>query len=449
MRGLDFDRLKKSLDRAEPVLVQGRIVRATGLVLEAALPRVALGTACEIHDDEGHVVQAEVVGFNGPTALLMPFGEMAGIREGSVVIPRAAAGELSVGDALLGRVVDARMQPLDGGPPMVLTGRAKLSAAPPPAMTRRRIDKPLPLGVRALDACLTLGEGQRVGVMAGPGVGKSVLLGMIARHAKAEVIVVGLIGERGREVREFVERDLGEGLARAVVVVATGDEPPLVRVRAGMAATAVAEYFRAKGKKVLLLIDSLSRIAMAQREIGLAAGEPPTSKGYPPSVFAALPRLVERAGNDAGPGSITALYTVLAEGDDLTDPVTDSARAALDGHIVLSRRLANAGHFPAVDVLASVSRCMSDVTSVTHRELAASARDVLSAYREAADLIEVGAYQGGTNPRVDRALQVIGTLNAFLKQAPGEHFALEQTLTQVRAALTPPPPAARREPNRG
>ncbi|MDP1824557.1 MAG: FliI/YscN family ATPase [Archangium sp.] len=451
MSGLDLERLRKNLERAEPVVVQGRIVKASGLVLEASLPRVALGTACEILDDDGRVFQAEVVGFNGPTALLVPFGEMEGIREGCVVIPRAAASELPVGDALLGRVVDARMQPLDGLPQMVLRDRAKLSAAPPPAMQRRRIEKPMVLGVKALDSCLTLGEGQRVGVMAGPGVGKSVLLGMIARHAKAEIIVVGLIGERGREVREFVERDLGpQGLARSVVVVATGDAPPLVRVRAGMAATAVAEYFRAKGKKVLLLVDSLSRIAMAQREIGLAAGEPPTSKGYPPSVFAALPRLVERAGNDAGQGSITALYTVLAEGDDLTDPVTDAARAALDGHIVLSRRLANAGHFPAVDVLASVSRCMSDVTSVTHRELASTMRDVLSAYREAADLIEVGAYQSGSNPRVDRALQVIGTLNAFLKQAPDEQLSLEQTLTQVKAALTPTPgPAVRREPNRG
>jgi flagellum-specific ATP synthase len=449
MTGLDFERLKRALDRVEPVVVNGRIVRATGLVLEASLPRVALGTSCEIRDDDGRVVLAEVVGFNGPTALLVPFSEMDGIREGSLVIPRAAAGELGVGDALLGRVVDARMVPLDGGPPIDLPHRVKLSAPPPQAMTRRRIAQSLPLGVKALDACLTLGEGQRVGVMAGPGVGKSVLLGMIARHAQAEVIVCGLVGERGREVREFVERDLGEGLARSVVVVATGDEPPLVRVRAGMAATAVAEFFRSRGKKVLLLIDSLSRIAMAQREIGLAAGEPPTSKGYPPSVFAALPRLVERAGNDAGPGSITALYTVLAEGDDLSDPVTDNARAALDGHIVLSRRLANAGHFPAVDILASVSRCMTDVTTLAHRELASTVRDVLSAYREAADLIEVGAYQSGSNPRVDRAIQVIGTLNAFLKQAPGEHFALEETLAQVKVALTAPTPATRREHGRG
>ncbi|MBL8913051.1 MAG: FliI/YscN family ATPase [Archangium sp.] len=442
---MDLDRLKKNLDRAEPLVVQGRITRASGLILEASLPRVALGTNCEITDDEGRVVHAEVVGFNGPTALLVPLGEMDGVREGSVVVPRVGSGDVHVGDALLGRVVDARMQPIDGGPPMVLPDRARLSAPPPAAMKRRRISEPMSLGVRSIDAFLTLGEGQRVGVMAGPGVGKSVLLGMIARHAKAEVIVCGLIGERGREVREFVERDLGEGLKRSVVVVATGDESPLVRVRAGMAATAVAEYFRARGKKVLLLVDSLSRVSMAQREIGLAAGEPPTSKGYPPSVFAALPRLLERAGNDEGNGSITALYTVLAEGDDLADPVTDAARAALDGHIVLSRRLANAGHFPAVDVLASVSRCMSDVTTVTHRELATNGRDALAAYKEAADLLEVGAYQAGSNPRVDRALPIIGTLNAFLKQSPGEHFSLEQTLAQVKAALAPPPPPQRRE----
>ncbi|MFO0596301.1 MAG: FliI/YscN family ATPase [Myxococcaceae bacterium] len=445
--GLDFDRLRKALDRAEPVQVQGRITRASGLILEAALPRVALGTSCEIRDDEGRVVVAEVVGFNGPTALLVPLGEMDGVREGSIVVPRPGGGDVPVGDALLGRVVDARMRPIDGGPPLLLPDRARLSATPPPAMKRRRIADSLPLGVKSIDAFLTLGEGQRVGVMAGPGVGKSVLLGMIARHAKAEVIVCGLIGERGREVREFVERDLGEGLRRSVVVVATGDESPLVRVRAGMAATAVAEHFRAKGKKVLLLVDSLSRIAMAQREIGLAAGEPPTSKGYPPSVFAALPRLVERAGNDEGQGSITALYTVLAEGDDLADPVTDAARAALDGHIVLSRKLANAGHFPAVDVLASVSRCMTDVTSVTHRELAAQARDALSAIKEAADLLEVGAYVAGSNPRVDRALPIIGTLNAFLKQRPGEHFTLDTTLAQAKASMTPPP-VTRREPHR-
>lgn len=447
MGGLDLDRIKRSLGSSDPVVVQGRIVRATGLVIEASLPRVGLGTACEIRADGGRVVQAEVVGFNGSTVLLMPFGDMEGICEGCPVVPRASAGEIPVGEALLGRVVDAKMSPIDGGPGLALKERQRLSSPPPSAMGRRRIASPMVLGIRALDACLTLGEGQRMGIMAGPGVGKSVLLGMVARHAKADIIVVGLIGERGREVREFVERDLGpEGLKRSVVVVATGDEPPLVRVRAGMAATAVAEYFRARGKRVMLLMDSLSRIAMAQREIGLAAGEPPTSKGYPPSVFAALPRLVERAGNDSGRGSITALYTVLAEGDDLTDPVTDAARAALDGHIVLSRKLANAGHFPAVDVLSSVSRCMTDITTPAHRDLAATVRDLLAAYREAADLIEVGAYQHGSNPRVDRALACMGQINALLRQPPSDHCALEQTLRQLEASVTPPPQGVRRAP---
>jgi flagellum-specific ATP synthase len=436
MAGVDLDRVRQVLDGSRDVVVQGRIVRATGLLLEAALPQVALGTSCEIRAQHGRIVHAEVVGFHGPTALLVPFGEMEGICEGCAVVPRANAGEVPVGEALLGRVVDARLQPLDGGPPMLLKERARLLATPPNAMSRRRISSPMPTGVRAIDACLTLGEGQRLGIMAGPGVGKSVLLGMVARHSRADVIVVGLIGERGREVREFIERDLGlEGLRRSVVVVATGDEPPLVRVRAALSATAVAEYFRARGLKVMLLMDSLSRVAMAQREIGLAAGEPPTSKGYPPSVFAMLPRLVERAGNDAGQGSITALYTVLAEGDDMTDPVTDCAKAALDGHVVLSRKLANSGHFPAVDILSSVSRCMSDVTPVTHRDAAMAVREVLSAYREAADLIEVGAYQAGSNPRVDRALACVGQVNAFLKQGPTEHFTLEQTLAQLVGAL--------------
>jgi flagellum-specific ATP synthase len=445
MSGVDLERVRRVLEGSRDVVLQGRIVKATGLLLEAALPQVALGTSCEIKAQHGRTVHAEVVGFNGPTALLVPFGDMEGICEGCAVVPRANAGEVPVGDALLGRVVDARMVPIDAGPSMVLPERARLSAAPPNAMSRRRITTPMTTGVRALDACLTVGEGQRLGIMAGPGVGKSVLLGMVARHSKADVIVVGLIGERGREVREFIERDLGpEGLRRAVVVVATGDEPPLVRVRAAMAATAAAEHFRARGLKVMLLMDSLSRVAMAQREIGLAAGEPPTSKGYPPSVFAMLPRLVERAGNDAGEGSITALYTVLAEGDDMTDPVTDCAKAALDGHVLLSRKLANAGHFPAVDILSSVSRCMSDVTPVTHREAAMSVREILSAYREAADLIEVGAYQAGSNPRVDRALACVGQVNAFLKQGPAEHFTLDQTLAQLNGALKPKEPSAQK-----
>jgi flagellum-specific ATP synthase len=441
---LDLERVREAVEGAEPLLLQGKVLRAAGLVIEASLPHVAVGTGCEIFAAGGRVVAAEVVGFSGAAALLMPFGEMQGICEGSPVVPRASASVVPFGEALLGRVVNAAMRPADGGPGLVLRGKARLDASPPPAMSRRRICRPMVLGLKAIDGCLSLGEGQRVGVMAGPGVGKSVLMGMIARHASADVIVVGLVGERGREVREFVERDLGpEGLSRAVVVVATADEPPLVRVRAAMAATAVAEGFRAKGKKVLLLIDSLSRVAMAQREIGLAAGEPPTSKGYPPSVFAALPRLVERAGNDAGEGSITALYTVLAEGDDLTDPVADAAKAALDGHLVLSRKLANAGHFPAVDVVASVSRVMSDIATPGHMALAQQTREVLAAYREAADLIEVGAYAAGSNPKVDRALKCIAQVNLFLRQKPNERQGLATTLEQLAKALGLPVEAAR------
>jgi len=373
----------------------------------------------------------------------MPFGDVIGVSEGCMVWPRSSGADIPVGEALLGRVVDAAMRPVDGGSALSLPHRTPLYATPPPAMTRRRIAQALPLGIRSMDACLTCGEGQRVGIMAGPGIGKSVLMGMLARGAAVDVIVVGLVGERGREVREFVERDLGaSGLRRTVVVVATADEPPLVRVRAAVAATSVSEYFRSRGKKVLLLVDSLSRVAMAQREIGLAAGEPPTSRGYPPSVFAALPRLVERAGNDAGAGSITAMYTVLAEGDDLSDPFVDAARAALDGHIVLSRKLASSGHFPAIDVLASISRVMSDVTSAEHRRLAMEAREVLSAYKEAADLIEVGAYVAGSNPKVDRAMRSVHLVNALFRQGPHERHSLESTLEGLKRALEAQPAPA-------
>ena len=432
---LELPRLLEAIRTAEPLPITGRVVRASGVMVEASLPGVAVGTACEIRGRDGSSVQAEVVGFHGATAQLLPFGPLQGIGEGATVVPRHSAARIAVGEGLLGRVVDATMKPIDGGPALVWKSRARLDQSPPVAMERRRVGTLLPLGIRAIDGCLAVGEGQRLCVMAGPGVGKSVLLGMLARSASADVIVVGLIGERGREVREFVERDLGSGLARAAVIVATSDEPPLLRVRAAMAATAVAEHFRARGKRVLLLIDSLSRVAMAQREIGLAAGEPPTSKGYPPSVFAMLPRLVERAGNDAGDGSITAFYTVLAEGDDHADPVVDAARAALDGHFVLSRRLAEAGHFPAVDVLASISRVMSDVVDARHTALARAARDVLSAYRESQDLIEVGAYVAGSNPRVDRALRCLPALNQVLKQDAEDRTPLEETLSQLAAAV--------------
>jgi flagellum-specific ATP synthase len=439
---VNLNAFKRTLAEAQSCVLAGKVTRAFGIVVEAALPQVAVGTSCEIRTGGGGSIAAEVVGFSGSNAILMPFGDVKGIGEGCPVIPRASAGEIMVGQRLLGRVVNAAMEPLDTRGGLVLDARVPIHCAAPRAMSRKRISRPLVLGIRSIDSVLTCGEGQRLGIMAGPGIGKSVLLGMLARSADADVIVVGLVGERGREVREFVERDLGKGLERSVVVVATGDESPLVRVRAGMAATAVAEYFRDQGKRVLLLIDSLSRVAMAQREIGLAAGEPPTSRGYPPSVFAMIPRLVERAGNAEGQGSITAMYTVLAEGDDLTDPVVDASRAALDGHIVLSRKLAMAGHFPAVDVLASVSRVMSDVAAPDHIALARRVREVLSAYKDASDLVEVGAYVAGTNPKVDAALRCINDLNAFLRQEPNERFALKETLSRLRQALDGKPIAA-------
>jgi flagellum-specific ATP synthase len=426
----------KALGDAEPLPIAGKVTRVSGIIVEATLPAATVGTACEIRIGGGKTLTAEVVGFAKNRALLMPFGDVAGVGEGCAVSVRGTGADIPVGEALLGRVVDAAMRPLDGRPAPALSRRASLYAAPPHAMTRRRISRPLVLGIRSLDACLTCGEGQRVGIMAGPGIGKSVLMGMLARGAAVDVIVVGLVGERGREVREFVERDLGpSGLVRTVVVVATADEPPLVRVRAAAAATAVAEYFRERGKRVLLLVDSLSRVAMAQREIGLAAGEPPTSRGYPPSVFAALPRLVERAGNDAGDGSITAMYTCLAEGDDMADPFVDAVRAALDGHIVLSRKLADGGHFPAIDVLGSISRVMGDVVTPAHRQLAMEAREVLATYRESADLIEVGAYVAGSNPRVDRALRSVQLVNALFRQTPQERYSLQSTLDGLKRAL--------------
>jgi flagellum-specific ATP synthase len=439
----DVDAVRRALAEVDLLPLSGTVLRATGLVVEAALPRVPVGTGCEIRAGDGAIVQAEVVGFTGSTARLMPLSAIHGVGEGCTVVPRATASLVPVGPALLGRVVDASLHPLDAGPVPLLRDRAELHAVPPPAMGRRRVARPLSLGIRSIDAFLTVGEGQRVAILAGPGVGKSVLLGMLARSAQADVVVVGLIGERGREVREFIERDLGDGLARAVVVVATSDESPVKRLRAAFVTTAVAEHFRSRGKRVLLLVDSLSRIAMAQREIGLAAGEPPTTKGYPPSTFALMPRLAERAGNDAGPGSITAFYTVLAEGDDQADPIVDAAKATLDGHVVLSRKLAELGQYPAVDVLASVSRVMSDIVEPAHRDLARQGREVLAAYRDAADLVEVGAYAHGSNPRVDKALACIHALEDFCRQEPAERTPMPETLARLQRVLSTPPEARR------
>jgi flagellum-specific ATP synthase len=445
---LDLNALAPALRSAPAVAVSGRVVKVSGLIVEATMPSVSVGATVEIDVSEPggprDVIVGECVGFSGDRALLVPAGDLRGVKNGAAVTPLARAAEIAVGPELLGRVVDWRMRPIDGGAAVRLPPtRTPLSRAAPNAMSRRRVARAFATGVRTIDTLLTCGEGQRVAIMAGAGVGKSVLMGMLAKHCEADVIVVGLIGERGREVREFIERDLGpKGRARAVVVVATGDTPPLERVHAANAATAVAEHFRASGKKVLLLMDSLTRVAMALREIGLSADEPPTSKGYPPSVFAAIPKLLERAGNDEGAGSITALYTVLVEGDDLADPVADCARAALDGHIVLSRKLAGAGHFPAIDVLQSVSRVALDITPPAHQRVMRDARDVLSALAESADLVDIGAYVAGSNARVDHALAVRDALRGFVRQEPDDKTDPNVALTQLQQALKAPAPRA-------
>ena len=429
-------RVMDVLNEPEKLRFVGRVTRVVGLSIEAILPACTVGASCSIQLNGGGRLVAEIVGFRGSTALLMPIGEVAGVRDGAVVELLGADPVIPVGDAMLGRVLGPMLEPMDGGPALLLPHRTLLWATPPVAMLRRRIYRPMTTGVRSLDTFTTFGEGQRVGIFAGAGVGKSTLLGMLARQADADVVVVGLIGERGREVREFIERDLGPaGLARSVIVVATGDAPPVARVRAAAAATAIAEYFRRRDKRVLLMMDSLTRVSMAQREIGLAAGEPPTSKGYPPSVFTLMPRLLERAGNDEGKGSITGLYTVLVEGDDLSDPIADSARSILDGHVVLSRALANAGHFPAVDVLGSVSRVMNDVTTEDHRAVASAVRELMAIHKEAADMIDIGAYQKGSNPKIDRAVQAVDSIRVFLRQRTDERTPLSDALVRASQVL--------------
>lgn len=433
---VDLDRVRGELDGKRGLEVSGRVRRVSGLLVEASLPGVALGAACEIVPPGRPPVPAEVVGFQDERALLLAYDRPSGISEGALVHLRSTEATIPAGEALLGRVVDPFLRPLDERGPLGSTGRTPLESDPPPPMTRRRIERVFETGVGAIDVFLTLGEGQRVGILASPGVGKSSLLGMVARGAVADVVIVALVGERGREVREFVERDLGaEALRRATVVVATADRGPLLRLRALGVATALAEYQRRAGRRVLLLVDSLTRTAQAGREIGLAAGEPPTTRGYPPSVFALLPRLLERAGNDAGPGSITAVYTVLTESDGLGDPVAEAAMAHLDGHIRLSPDLAARGHFPAVDVLRSVSRVMLGVADPEAVALAQRARDLLAAYEEAADLVEVGAYHAGSNPKVDEAIALRPALLELLRQPVDEVRRRSEVLAALRAVL--------------
>jgi len=410
----------------------GRVSQVVGLTIESAGPDVNVGNTCLIRPDRhSNAVMAEVVGFRDNHILLMPLGSMSGIGPGSIVEATNKPITVSVSEQLLGRVLDGLGNPMDGKPMPPGDEEYPISNKPPNPLDRNRISKPLPLGVKAIDGLLTIGKGQRVGIFAGSGVGKSTLMGMIARNTKADINVIGLIGERGREVREFIEKDLGEeGLNRSVLVIATSDTPALVRLKAAEVATSIAEYFREKGKDVMLLMDSLTRYSMAQREVGLAAGEPPVSRGYTPSVFAAMPKLLERAGN-SDKGSITGLYTVLVDGDDLTEPVTDTARGILDGHIVLNRKIANRNHYPAIDVLASVSRVMSDIVTKDHKKAANAFRRYMAVYADAEDLINIGAYVKGSNSSIDEAIDKHEDIEDFLTQAVEENFDFDETVENL------------------
>ncbi|MFM1885601.1 MAG: hypothetical protein RL026_758 [Pseudomonadota bacterium] len=418
-----------------PLPLEGQLTRMVGLTLEAQGCRAAIGDRCEVIGGDGMRVEAEVVGFAGDRLYLMPTGDLHGLQPNARVLPLEGAGSVPVGPQLLGRVIDASGQPLDGKGPLHCGTRTRLAGAAINPLARAPITRPLDVGVRAINGLLTVGRGQRIGLFAGSGVGKSVLLGMMARYAAADVIVVGLIGERGREVKEFIEKILGEeGLRRSVVVAAPADNTPLLRLHGAWLATSVAEYFRDQGHNVLLIMDSLTRFAQAQREIGLAIGEAPATKGYPPSVFARLPQLVERAGNGAvGGGSITAFYTVLAEGDDQNDPIADAARAILDGHVVLSRRIAESGHYPAIDIEASISRVMHDIVPGSQLEAARQFKQMLSTYQHNRDLVAIGAYQRGSDPRIDMSISRWPQLQGFLQQGMHESVTLADSVVQLES----------------
>ena len=421
------------------LVVEGKLTRMVGLTLEAVGCRAAIGGQCDIISSNGDRIEAEVVGFSGESLYLMPTGDIRGLEQDARVVPTGRVCEAVVGDHLLGRVIDGAGRPLDGKGPIHTAERRPLTGQTYNPLARSPIRQPLDVGVRAINALLSVGRGQRLGLFAGSGVGKSVLLGMMTRYTNADVTVVGLIGERGREVKEFVENILGgEGLSRAVVVAVPADNPPLRRMHGAMLATGIAEHFRDQGKHVLLLMDSLTRFAQAQREIALAIHEPPATKGYPPSVFAKLPQLVERAGNgDHGGGSITGFYTVLTEGDDQNDPIADAARAILDGHIVLSRQLAESGHYPAIDIEASISRAMSDITSPEHQEAARSFKHLYSMFRQNRDLINVGAYTSGSDERIDAAIEAMPALEGFLRQDMNTPVLLEQSRSELMAMFAP------------
>jgi flagellum-specific ATP synthase len=422
------------LDALDPMKTIGTVKRAVGLVVESLGPPVSIGELCEItgRDRPEGSIPAEVVGFKDNYVISMPLYKVHGVQLGDKVICRKKKASVSVGPALLGRVVNAMGEPIDGKGPIDATVAYSLQPSETNPLERKNIEEIIGTGVRAIDGMLTCGKGQRIGIFGGSGVGKSTLLGMMARYTSADVNVISLVGERGREVRGFIEKDLGEeGLKRSVVVVSTSDQPPLLRIRAALVATTIAEYFRDLGKDVLLVMDSITRFAMAQREVGLAAGEPPSSKGYTPSVFSLLPRLLERAGNYASGGSITGFYTVLVEGDDMTEPIADAVRSLLDGHIVLSRELAWRNHYPCIDILSSVSRLMPDLVSQEYLQKAGKTREWLSTHRKAEDMLNIGAYAKGSNPKIDLALKKIDAISAFLIQRSSEHVSLDNAFAGI------------------
>ncbi|MBI1311867.1 FliI/YscN family ATPase [bacterium] len=426
-----MNRRAEQIRRILPQRIIGSTSRIVGLAAAVDDFPVPLGARCRIHRDSDTAIEAEVIGFTGNETLVLPYGDLRGIRRGNAVEMTCSVPAVRVGESLLGRVIDARGRFLDGRPPEVLTDRVNLFGEPVSPLTRPRIEHPLSTGIRAIDGLVTCGLGQRLGIFAGSGVGKSVLLGQMARSSSADVNIVVLVGERGREVREFIERELGdEGRQRSVVVVATSDEPALMRIRAAWLGTAIADFFRERGRHVLLMMDSVTRFATAQREIGLAAGEPPATRGYPPSVFSLLPKLLERSGLTEN-GSITGFYTVLVEGDDTNEPVSDTVRGILDGHLVLARKLAHENHWPAIDVLSSISRSMPDVVTPDHEAAAGVLRRVLAAWRDSEDLVSIGAYRKGTNPFVDVALQLREPILAFLRQQRTDRSPLESTCQQL------------------
>jgi len=429
---IDFSKYHQALEEADMVKVIGKVVQVVGLIIEAQVGGVSVGDLCSIRiEKEGREAYAEVVGFRESRVLLMPLGSTAGIAPGSQVVAAGKPLMVKVGQKVLGRVLGGLGEPIDGKGPVYTEEERPLYADPPDPVQRPRVTDILKVRIKAMDGLLTVGRGQRIGIFAGSGVGKSTLMGMLARNSEADINVIALVGERGREVRDFIEESLGEeGLKKSVVIVATSDKPPLIRLKAAFVATAIAEYFRDQDKKVILMMDSVTRFAMAQREIGLASGEPPTTRGYTPSVFALLPRLMERSGTSVV-GSITAFYTILVEGDDFNEPIADQSRSILDGHIMLSRDLAAKNHYPAIDIPHSVSRLMTNLTKDEHKGAAAKLREVLARFSEAEDLINIGAYVKGSNPKIDYALSKIDQVNELLKQGTFDKVEFDDTVSKL------------------